>query len=150
MDSLHIENILKRDVSSLGCSLWGVEFFGRLSSQTLRVFIDKEDGVSVEDCEKVSKHISRVIEADENLKNSYMLEVSSPGLDRKFFKNEQYGDYIGCLLKVKFLNEENKYISLIGNLESTHETKITLKTDSKILEIDFNSIKKANLYITEV
>ena len=67
--------------------IWGIEFSGKITNQTLRVFIDKDSGISIDDCEAVSKHISKVLESEEEIGDDYSLEVSSPGLDRKFFKD---------------------------------------------------------------
>jgi len=150
MDSTQIEKIIEKDINSLGCDIWGVEFSGRMASQTLRVFIDKESGISIEDCENVSKHISKVLDAENNFSEDYMLEVSSPGLDRKFFKTNQYNDYLGQILKVKFLTEENTFRTIVGSLLKAEENYITLIQNKEEIEIAFDSIKKANLSLTEV
>ena len=88
MDKEHIETLIRRDIKALGCDIWGLELIGSIANPTLRVFIDNDKGITVKDCEKVSKHISKVIEADELYSNSLILEVSSPGIDRKFFNKE--------------------------------------------------------------
>ena len=90
MDTEYIKEVLEDDIERLGCKVWGLELFGRRSNQTLRIYIDKNEGISVEDCEKVSKHVSKVLDAENDFSENYMLEVSSPGLDRKFFYKEQY------------------------------------------------------------
>ena len=94
MDSRHIEQILEKDINSFGCHIWGIEFSGKITNQTLRVFIDKDSGISIDDCEAVSRHISKVLESEEEIGDDYSLEVSSPGLDRKFFKDSQYNNYL--------------------------------------------------------
>jgi len=150
MDSIHIEKILERDINSLGCSLWGVELSGSMSSQTLRLFIDKDDGVSIEDCEKISHHVSKVLEAEEGILDDYFLEVSSPGLDRKFFKTDQYQSYIGKSLKVKFLTNDNTYKTIIGILTDVSISSIILVVDKEIVEVSFDSIKKARIHLTGI
>ena len=150
MDSMHIEQILEKDINSLGCVIWGIEFSGNISNQILRIFIDKNSGISIDDCEKVSKHISKVLDSENGIGENYSLEVSSPGLDRKFFKDSQYASYIGHVLKVKFLDNENKFLTLKGLLVRTSEKSIFLKSNNKEFEIYFKSIKKGSLEITEV
>ena len=150
MDSMHIEQILEKDINSLGCVIWGIEFSGNISNQILRIFIDKNSGISIDDCEKVSKHISKVLDSENGIGENYSLEVSSPGLDRKFFKDSQYASYIGHVLKVKFLGDENKFLTLKGLLVRTSEKSIFLKSNNKEFEIYFKSIKKGSLEITEV
>ena len=150
MNSRHIEQILEKDINSLGCDIWGIEFSGNISNQILRIFIDKNSGISINDCEKVSKHISKVLDSENGIGENYSLEVSSPGLDRKFFKDSQYARYIGHVLKVKFLDNENKFLTLKGLLVRTSDKSIFLKSNNKEFEIYFKSIKKGSLEITEV
>ena len=150
MDSMHIEQILEKDINSLGCDIWGIEFSGNISNQILRIFIDKNSGISINDCEKVSKHISKVLDSENGIGENYSLEVSSPGLDRKFFKDSQYASYIGNVLKVKFFGNENKFLTLKGLLVRASEKSIFLKSNNKEFEIYFKSIKKGSLEITEV
>ena len=150
MDSKHIEQILEKDINSFGCHIWGIEFSGKTTNQTLRVFIDKDSGISIDDCEAVSKHISKVLESEEEIGGDYSLEVSSPGLDRKFFKDSQYENYLGYLLKVKFLGNDGKFMTVKGLLVRTSKQSIFLETNNNEFEIYFKSIKKGSLEITEV
>ena len=108
MDIDYIKKVLEEDIERLGCKVWGLEVFGRRSNQTLRIYIDKNEGISIKDCEKVSKHVSKVLDTENDFSENYMLEVSSPGLDRKFFYNEQYKDYLNEPLKVTFFDSQNK------------------------------------------
>ena len=121
-----------------------------MTNQTLRVFIDKDSGVSINDCEVVSKHIIKVLESQEEIGNDFALEVSSPGLDRKFFKDSQYSNYVGHLLKVKFLGNDNKFATTKGMLVRTSKDSIFLETNNKELEIYFKAIKKGSLEIAGV
>ena len=146
MDTEYIKNALESDINKLGCNIWGLELFGSRSNQTLRIFIDKKDGVSVEDCEKISKHVSKVLDAENNFSENYMLEVSSPGLDRRFFYKEQYKDYLKEPLRVTFFDTQNKK-TVIGNLEEATDVSIKLSLKDGVKEIAFSSIIKANLII---
>ena len=150
MDSRHIEQILEKDINSFGCYIWGIEFSGKTTNQTLRVFIDKDSGISIDDCEAISKHISKVLESEEEIGDDYSLEVSSPGLDRKFFKDSQYENYLGYLLKVKFLGNDGKFMTVKGLLVRTSKESIFLETNNNEFEIYFKSIKRGSLEITEV
>lgn len=150
MDSRHIEQILEKDINSFGCHIWGIEFSGKITNQTLRIFIDKDSGISIDDCEAVSRHVSKVLESEEEIGEDYSLEVSSPGLDRKFFKDSQYNNYLGHSLKVKFLGDDGKFKTTKGLLIRTSKESIFLEDNNKELEIYFKSIKKGSLEITEV
>ena len=138
--------MIERDIESLGCKVWGLEIFGRRANQTLRIFIDNEEGISLEDCEKVSKHVSKVLDTENDFSENYFLEVSSPGLDRKIFYNEQYKDYIKDNFKVTFLDKENKK-TVKGQLDEVYDVGIKLEIKEEVCEIPFSSIIKANLII---
>ena len=146
MDTEYIKEVLEDDIERLGCKVWGLELFGRRSNQTLRIYIDKNEGISVEDCEKVSKHVSKVLDAENDFSENYMLEVSSPGLDRKFFYKEQYREYLNESLKVTFFDTQNKK-TVTGRLEGVYDNSIKLELNDEIKEIAFSSIIQANLII---
>ena len=146
MDIDYIKKVLEKDIERLGYKVWGLELFGRRSNQTLRIYIDKNEGISVEDCEKVSKHVSKVLDTENEFSANYMLEVSSPGLDRKFFNNEQYKDYLNESLKVTFFDSQNKK-TIQGRLEGVDKTSIKLEMKEGPMQIAFSSIIQANLII---
>ena len=146
MDTEYIKEVLEEDIERLGCKVWGLELFGRRSNQTLRIFIDKNEGISVEDCEKISKHVSKVLDTENDFSKNYMLEVSSPGLDRRFFYNEQYKDYINESLKVTYFDSQNKK-TIKGRLEEADATSIKLELQDGTRQIAFSSIIQANLII---
>ena len=150
MDKEYIEMLIRRDIQSLGCDIWGLELIGSITNPTLRVFIDNEKGITVKDCEKVSKHISKVIEADELYSNSLILEVSSPGIDRKFFNKEQYINYLGRVIKVRYRNEQMEYKSVKGFLRGVSKEAIVIEVNNEESFISFEAIEKANLEFAEV
>ena len=146
MDTEYIKEVIEKDIERLGCKVWGLELFGRHSNQTLRIYIDNKEGISVEDCELVSKHVSKVLDTENDFSENYLLEVSSPGLDRKFFYKEQYKEFLKANLKVTFFDDLNKK-TIKGQLEGVDEISIKLEIKDEIQEIPFSSIIKANLLI---
>ena len=146
MDTEYIKEVIEKDIERLGCKVWGLELFGRHSNQTLRIFIDNKDGISVEDCEKVSKHVSKVLDTENDFSEKYMLEISSPGLDRKFFYKEQYQEFINESIRVTFFDNDNKK-TIKGNLKEVDDMSIKLEIKEEIHEIPFSSIIQANLLI---
>ena len=146
MDIDYIKKVLEKDIERLGCKIWGLEFFGRRFNQTLRIYIDKNEGISVEDCEMVSKHVSKVLDTENNFSENYKLEVSSPGLDRKFFYKEHYEDYLNEPFKVTFFDSQNKK-TIQGRLEEVDKTSIKLGMKEGSTKIAFSSIIQANLII---
>jgi len=145
MDTRHIKEILTEDIKSLGCDIWGIEFFGKYKNQTLRIYIDNKEGISVEDCEKVSKHVIKLLDVENDFSNKYFLEVSSPGLERKFFSKDQYHSYIDCSIKVRYINDLNKKISIKGMLSGVTAEGLTIESRDKDHKVPFSSIIQANL-----
>ena len=145
MDTKYIKYILTEDIRSLGFDIWGIEFFGKHKNQTLRIYIDKKEGVSVEDCEKVSKHVIKLLDVENDFSNKYLLEVSSPGLDRKFFSEKQYLDYIDSAIKVRYINNINKKLSVKGILSNVTTEGLLIEFEDKRHKVPFSSIIQANL-----
>ena len=150
MDTEHIETLIRKDIEALGCDIWGLELIGSITNPTLRVFIDNDKGITIRDCEKVSKHISKVIESNTLYSNSLILEVSSPGIDRKFFNKEQYINYLGRVIKVRYRNEQMEYKSVKGFLRGVSKEAIVIEVNNEESFISFEAIEKANLEFAEV
>ncbi len=149
MDIGYFEGLLTKDIESFGCSLWGIEIIGSSHSPLLRIYIDKEEGVTLEDCEKVNKHVYQLLLDNEYFHENGSIEVSSPGVDRKFFKIEQYAKFVGEQLKVRF-KEEDKFITKKGELLDVENKEIILCSGNEKNYIKFNDIERANLEFKEV
>ena len=149
MDIGYFEGLLTKDIESFGCSLWGIEIIGSSHSPLLRIYIDKEEGVALEDCEKVNKHVYQLLLDNEYFHENGSIEVSSPGVDRKFFKIEQYAKFVGEQLKVRF-KEEDKFVTKKGELLDVENKEIILCSGNEKNYIKFNDIERANLEFKEV
>ena len=150
MDKEYIETLIKKDIKTLGYDIWGIELLGSSLNPTLRIFIDNESGVTVEDCEKVSKHISKVIEADDIYSINSTLEVSSPGIERKFFNKDQYINYLGYTIKIRYRDSGKQFKSLKGVLTAISEKGLAIKVKDEENFFYFQDIEKANLEFTGV
>ena len=150
MDKEYIETLLKKDIKTLGYDIWGIELLGSSLNPTLRIFIDNESGVTVEDCEKVSKHISKVIEADDVYSINSTLEVSSPGIERKFFNKDQYINYLGYTIKIRYKDSGKQFKSIKGLLSTISEKGLAIMVEDEENFIQFQEIEKANLEFTGV
>ena len=150
MDKEYIKTLIKEDIKSLGYDIWGIELLGSNLNPTLRIFIDKENGVTVEDCEKVSKHVSKVIEADDTYSVNSTLEVSSPGIERKFFNKDQYVNYLGYTIKIRYRDKEQQFKSIKGVLITISEKGLIINVRDEECFIHFQDIEKANLEFTGV
>ena len=109
----------------------------------IRIYIDKKNGVGIDDCQKVSNQVNELLTNIELVSFDYTLEVSSPGLDRKFFKLEQFHEFIGHEIKVKFY-DGNKKVSKVALLVNANEEGIFLKDENEFF-IYFDKIIVARL-----
>ena len=88
-------------VESMGFVFWGLEFMSNGKHSMLRIFIDHEDGITVDNCADVSRQISSVLDVEDPISQEYNLEVSSPGMDRPIFTLEQYAALAGNIVEVR-------------------------------------------------
>ena len=128
----------------LGYILWGIEILGEGKGLTLRVYIDSENGISADDCQKVSKNIGYVFDVESLIEDKYTLEVSSPGMNRLVFSPIQAKALIGFVVKVVLNEKMDGSYKFKGTLESVDENdNITLvKDDSKSVIFNFTDLKK--------
>lgn len=93
---------------SNGLLLWGVEAPKSGCRGTVRIFIDSPLGITIDDCAKVSRHLDVLLDVEDMIPHAYLLEVSSPGLSRRFFKLEQMADYIGSTLEARLVGRSSE------------------------------------------
>ncbi|HCL38176.1 MULTISPECIES: ribosome maturation factor RimP [Marinobacter] len=141
-----LEDILRPVVEGLGYEFWGIEFRSHGHHSKLRVFIDDaENGIAIDDCEKVSRQVSGVMDVEDPIQTEYTLEVSSPGMDRPLFRLEQYEAFIGHKVQIKLrmaFEGRRKFLGLIKGVEG--EDVVVVVDDHEYL-LPFDSIEKANI-----
>jgi ribosome maturation factor RimP len=114
----------------------------------LRVFIDKSEGVTLEDCEKVSQYLGPALDVEDPIPHAYTLEVSSPGLDRPLKRREDFTRSIGKRVRVKTLKPIEYNHTLIGRLTAAGEAGIEIVMDNgKVVAIPFEEISAARLEV---
>ncbi|MCP5210961.1 MAG: ribosome maturation factor RimP [Hahellaceae bacterium] len=115
-----IEQLLAPSIEAMGYVCWGVEFVSQGKHSTLRVFIEKDDGITLEDCTAVSLQVSGILDVEDPISSEYELEVSSPGMDRLLFKNWQFDKYKGYLVQIKLnmaFEGKRKYQGVLQGME---------------------------------
>jgi len=140
-------NLLVRGVvEPMGFELVGVEFFQRgTSGATLRVYIDHEDGVGLEDCASVSDQLSAVLDVEDPLPGHYDLEVSSPGLDRPLVFPEHFLRFSGSRVKIKLSEKLDGRRNLEGVLLGCSDGVVDLEADGRRWTIPLNQVEIARL-----
>ena len=147
MKNEKVEKLLEPLIEELGYELWGCEYLPSGKHSILRVFIDSEHGITLDDCVLVSHQVNALLDVEEPISGQYNLEVSSPGLDRKLFKPEQYQRYIGENVFIKLSKPYDKKRKLKGLLKHVGEGYIVVESDKDEYNIVLTDIITANLIV---
>ena len=131
------KNIIEPVVNRNNCLLWGIEILRGKKKNTLRVFIDSNNNVDINDCESISRDLNYEPQIDLNLGEDYILEVSTPGIDRKFFDIKQLKDYVGQELDIKTKSIYEGRRKFIGKLIESDDSKLTIIKSDNSEEIKF-------------
>ena len=140
-----LDQLIQSVVEGLDFQLWGYEYRPQSESALLRIFIENEGGVSIDNCTQVSRQIGAALDVEDLIPVAYILEVSSPGIDRVLFSKDQYEAYIGEDLKVRTRTPIEGRRNFRGSLESVNDTHVTVKVDNESFEIPFEVIDRARL-----
>jgi ribosome maturation factor RimP len=142
---IQINTILAPVVLALGYEFVGCEYITQGSEATLRVFIDKEGGVTLEDCSKVSRQLSAVLDVEEPIGGKYTFEVSSPGINRPLFTPAHFARFKGCKVKVRLIVPIDGRRNFTGNIVDVQDEFIVLDVEGEQFKLKFVTINKANL-----
>ena len=140
-----IEQLLRPMVNSMGYELWGCEYLAQGKHSLLRVYIDKDDGIGIEDCEQVSRQVSAILDVEDPIPGNYSLEVSSPGIPRPMFRSWQYQRYIGHEAHIKLFKPVASTRKFTGIIISANEDTLVLDIGGTQQDFIFSNIVKANL-----
>ena len=132
-------------VEALGYECWGLEFLSQGRHSLLRVYIDRPEGILIEDCEKVSRQVSGVLDVEDPISGEYTLEVSSPGMDRPLFTLEQFARYVGEQVKIKLRVPFERRRNFQGVLRGVEEQDVVVLVDDHEYLLPIDSIDKANI-----
>ena len=141
----NISELFRPAVASLGLELWGVEHLVRSHSSLLRIYIDGPDGISIEDCEKVSRQVSAILDVEDPISGEYTLEVSSPGFDRPLFCFEQFGRFLGEVVSLKLRTPLDGRRKFKGKLEKAENGVLSVTVDGNVYDIPYQQVDKANI-----
>ncbi|NRB23179.1 ribosome maturation factor RimP [Shewanella sp.] len=140
-----LEEMLTSPVEALGHRLWGLEYIQAGKHSILRVYIDNDKGIFIEDCAETSRQISAVLDVEDPISTEFTLEVSSPGVDRPLFSSEQYGSYIGETVKIQLTMPVAGSRNLKGTVIGVEGQTLTLSVDGNELIIALDNIRRGNL-----
>ena len=139
--------LIRPVVEGLGYHFWGMEYISQGKDSILRIFIESpsEDGTDIEDCAKVSRQVSSILDVEDPITGEYNLEVSSPGLDRPLFELEQYQEYIGAVVSLRLRVPFDGRRKFKGQLTAVEGEDVVLRVDQEEYLLPIDLIDKANV-----
>jgi len=146
-----IEEEIGKIVAGDGLELVHIDLKTSGRGYLLRIDIDKEGGVNIDDCSSISQQVSTYLDVEEPIASEYELQVSSPGLDRKFYSDSDYQRFLGKLVRIKTSKSIRGLHVIVGHLSSFDGSKIIV-TDPKMkkekdYEVELKDIKEARLEV---
>jgi len=140
-----ITEMLAPSVEDLGYELVGIEYIRAGKHSTLRVYIDQDKGILVDDCAAVSRQVSAIMDVEDPITNEYTLEVSSPGMNRPLFKAEHYQIFAGEEVKIQLRMPIQNRRRWKGVIVSAEDGIICLNVDGREERFALSNIQKANI-----
>jgi len=132
-------------VTAMGCELWGIEFIPQGGHSMLKIYIDSGNGVNIEDCARVSRQISSLLDVEDPVPGKYTLEVSSPGLNRRLFNISQYPDFIGEEVKIVLHLPFEGRRKFTGQLCGIENDDVIIRVEQEEYLLPFDEIERANI-----
>ncbi len=138
-----VEQLVKDKIEKMGYELYDVEYAKEGKDYFLRIFIDKPDGIDLQDCEKVNNEVNDILDTADYIKQQYFLEISSPGIERVLRKDKHLQDNIGNEVSIKLFKQINGKKEIEGILKEYDNEQITISCDDilKINRKDISLIK---------
>lgn len=140
-----IEAIVEPVVQSLGFELWGLQYSAHRKGALLRVYIDGDQGITLDDCAAVSEQLGAVLDVEDPIGVAYTLEISSPGLDRLLFTPEQFGRYVGSRVRLRLGSALQGRRRFEGRIAEVSGDGLTLETEDQRWVLPMDAIEEARL-----
>jgi ribosome maturation factor RimP len=142
-----VQGVIEPILQSQGLELVDLEYQHESQGWVLRIYLDREGGVNLDDCTGVSHEVGAVLEVKDLIPNPYILEVSSPGLTRPLKKPEDFNKFRNQLVKIKLYEPLEGRKNFKGTLLGLEDDKVRVEVDQQVFELPLKSIAKANLEI---
>lgn len=134
-------------VEAAGCSLWDVEYVREGSERFLRVYIDKEGGVSIDDCEKIARAIDPILDEKDPIPESYHFEVCSAGLERALKRPEDFAQFMGSPVLVKLYRPKNGLKEIPGILRNWADGRVTVEFGKETMTFEKSEVALVRLRV---
>jgi len=140
-----LNELLQPLVEDLGYEFVGLEYNSSAKHSVLRIYIDHESGVGIEDCEIVSREVAALLDVKDPIRSQYNLEVSSPGLARPLFTAAHYREFIGHAAQINLFAPLDGRRKFSGQILSVEENAVTIEQDGSEVTLDIDNVVKAKL-----
>ena len=138
-----VTNLVEPIIEKIGYELYDVEYAKEGKNYFLRIFIDNEKGIDLNDCEKVNDAITDILDTENYIKDQYFLEISSPGIERVLRKDKHLEKNIGTDINVKlFKKDENGKKEYLGKLKEYNQNEIVIEQEEKEIKIERKNISQ--------
>lgn len=138
-----VTNLVEPIIEKIGYELYDVEYAKEEKNYFLRIFIDSEKGIDLNDCEKVNDAITDILDTENYIKDQYFLEISSPGIERVLRKDKHLEKNIGTDINVKlFKKDENGKKEYLGKLKEYNQNEIVIEQEEKEIKIERKNISQ--------
>ena len=140
-----LTDMLRPAGEETGKELLGVEFISAGNNSVLRLFIDHENGINVDDCAEVSRQVGAILDVEDPISSEYNLEVSSPGIDKPLFEMSHFKAVVGEIVNVKLSMPLNGRRKFKGTLVAIEDNTLIVDVDGIDYELSLSNVDKANL-----
>ena len=140
-----MEEMLGPTVEAMGFGLWGIEYLSQGRYSVLRIYIERDSGITADDCAAVSTQVSAILDVEDPITGEYTLEVSSPGMDRRLFRLDQYPAYVGEMVDVHLRSPFDGRRKFKGILKGIEGEDIVVQIDGHEFLLPHDAIDKARV-----
>ena len=138
-------DLLAPSITAMGYDLLGIEQLARGRESLVRIYIDKESGITLDDCERVSNQVTGILDVEDPVSGSYRLEVSSPGLDRPLFNLEQFQQFMGQTVSIRLRSKFEGRRKLTGTIETVEQDVVVIRESGDQYRLPADVIEHAHL-----
>lgn len=142
-----VEKLARPVVESEGCSLWDVEYVKEAGTYYLRVYVDKEGGVDIDDCERISRALDPILDEADPIPDSYVFEVGSAGIERELKRPSDFELFMGSEVEVKTYAPVNGSKSFVGKLSGYEDGNVTLELGANPVLIEKKNVSQVKLHV---
>lgn len=141
----HLVKLIQPIVEGLGYECVGIEYNPHPRNGLLRIYIDSENGILLDDCSRVSHQISGMLDVEDPIQGNYQLEISSPGDDRPLFSIQQFERFKGQSVTINLFKPIEKRRKITGSIQAIENDIVFLQEGDRVYEIPFHAMSKARL-----